>query len=74
LGDRFVEAVRNAVDRVIEDPESFAVASAGVRYVQTLTFPYVVLFDVVDESLIILGVLHTARSMEKWRERLEDIE
>lgn len=74
LGDRFVDVVRNAVDRVIGDPESFAISSAGVRYVQTQTFPYVVLFDIVDESLIILGVLHTARSMEKWRERLEDID
>ena len=74
LGDRFVDAVRVAVDRVIEDPERFAASSAGVRYVTTATFPYVVLFDIVEESLIILGVLHTARSMNKWRARLDDIE
>jgi len=74
LGDRFVDAVRHAVDRVIDDPESFTPSSAGVRYVTTPRFPYVVLFDVVEESLVILGVLHTARSMEKWRERLDDVD
>ena len=74
LGERFVDAVREAVDRVIEDPESFAPSSAGICYVTTERFPYVVLFDIVEESLIILGVLHTARSMDKWRARLDDVE
>jgi len=37
-------------------------------------FPYIVLFDVTflfdvtESELLFLGVLHTARSIEKWRE------
>jgi plasmid stabilization system protein ParE len=73
LGDRFVSAVSESVHNIIRDPERFAVTRLGVRYVQTHRFPYVVLFDVVDETLIFLAVLHTARSIEKWRERLADL-
>lgn len=72
LGDRFVKAVCEAVESVLGDPESYAVSSAGIRYIQTHKFPYVVLFDVEGETLLILGVLHTARSIDKWRERLEE--
>ncbi|MGC1275205.1 MAG: type II toxin-antitoxin system RelE/ParE family toxin [Planctomycetaceae bacterium] len=72
LGDRFVEAVRVAVDSVIENPDTFSFSPAGVRYARTAKFPYVVLFDIEGESLSILGVLHTARSRDKWRERLGD--
>lgn len=72
LGNRFADSVRAAVGDVISDPERFAASPAGLRYVQTHHFPYVILFDVIDETLVFLAVVHTARSMEKWRERLVD--
>lgn len=67
-----VEAVRQRTDEVIADPERFAKSSSGCRYVRLRRFPYVLLFDVQDDELLILAVLHTARSQEKWRERQDD--
>lgn len=72
LGDRFADAVRLAVNDVIADPERFSLSPAGLRYIQTQHFPYVILFDVIDQDLLFLAVVHTARSMEKWRERSAD--
>jgi hypothetical protein len=69
LGDAFVDLARQCVGEVIEDPERFGLSPAGVRYNRVPRFPYVVLFDLVDDEILMLGVLHTARSMEKWRER-----
>ena len=69
LGDAFVEVVRQSTAEIIADPQRFAFSPAGCRYVRVPRFPYVVLFDVVDDELLMLAVLHTARSMEKWRER-----
>ena len=69
LGDAFVDMVRKRVADVIADPERFALSPAGCRYVRLRRFPYVLLFDVADSELLILGVLHTARSIEKWRQR-----
>ncbi|MFM8583278.1 MAG: hypothetical protein ACKOFW_17555, partial [Planctomycetaceae bacterium] len=30
--------------------------------------PLVVLFEVANQELLLLGVLHTARSIDKWRD------
>ena len=73
LGDAFVAAVHETVAAIIEDPERFASAEHRIRYRRTDRFPYVVLFDLIDGTLYFLAVLHTARSMEKWRERSGDI-
>jgi len=73
LGDAFIDLVRKCVADVIADPERFAVSPAGCRYKRVPRFPYVVLFDVTDPELLMLGVLHTARSMEKWKERQTDV-
>lgn len=72
LGDAFVELVRGCVADVVADPERFAESPSGCRYIRVPRFPYVVLFDVLDERLVMLGVLHTARSIDKWRERQSD--
>jgi len=72
LGDAFVELVRLKVDEVIASPEQFARAPSGCRFVRIPRFSYVLLFDVQDKEILFLGVLHTARSMEKWRERQGD--
>jgi hypothetical protein len=69
LGNAFVEVVREAVSGVIDNPDRFASSPAGCRYVRLRRFPYVVLFDVAGNELLLLAVLRTARSMEKWRER-----
>ena len=72
LWDAFVDLVRRCVADVLADPERFALSPSGCRYIRVPRFPYVVLFDLVDNELLLLGVLHTARSMEKWRERQTD--
>ncbi|HYW80760.1 MAG TPA: type II toxin-antitoxin system RelE/ParE family toxin [Thermoguttaceae bacterium] len=69
LGNAFVDVVRQCTAAVIADPQRFAKSPAGCRYIRLPRFPYVLLFDLVEEELLMFGVLHTARSMEKWRER-----
>jgi hypothetical protein len=73
LGDVFVDLVSQSVAQLLADPERFALGPTGCRYVRIPRFPYVVLFDLVDHELLIFGVLHTARSMDKWRERQSDM-
>ena len=73
LGQAFVEMVRSSVANVIADPERFSRAPSGCRYIRLHRFPYIILFEVIGDELLFLGVLHTARSMEKWRERQDDV-
>jgi hypothetical protein len=69
LGNAFVDQVAKCVGEVIATPQRFALGPTGCRYLRVPRFPYVVLFDIVDDELLIYGVLHTARSMDKWKER-----
>jgi hypothetical protein len=68
LGDAFSANVLFSVSEIFSDPERFARTTAGLRYSRVERFPYVVLFDLAGTEILMLGVLHTARSMEKWRE------
>lgn len=72
LGDTFVELVRQATDNVIADPNRFPRSESGCRYARVERFPFVVLFEPTDSEIQMIAVLHTARSMEKWRERLSE--
>jgi hypothetical protein len=65
--------VLQGVAEIITDPQRFAQGPTGCRYLRVPRFPYVVLFDIVDDELLMFGVLHAARSMEKWRERQSEI-
>src|SRR5688572_2093678 len=69
LGDVFVDLVAQCVAEIIAAPECFGVGPTDCRYARIPRFPYVVLFDLIDDELLMFGVLHTARSIEKWRER-----
>jgi plasmid stabilization system protein ParE len=72
LGDAFADAVNDAVAKAASNPEHFAAAEEGLRNVRVKRFPYVVIFDFSGDDIMFLSVLHTARSMEKWRERSRD--
>jgi hypothetical protein len=69
LGESFTANVSEAVSLLVADPERFALTAGGLRYARVRRFPYIVLFDLSHSELLILGVLHTARSIDKWREQ-----
>ena len=71
---RSFEQVESRIAEVTSDPDRFARTPAGCRYVRIPRFPYVVLFDVINEEIVFLGVMHTARSEEKWKERKPKVE
>lgn len=67
LGDAFAANVAQAIDAVIVSPERFGKVSSELHYARVQRFPYLVLFDYSDSDLLLLGVLHTAKSIQKWR-------
>lgn len=71
LGDAFVANVRDAVAAIVADPLSFARTPLGLRFARVKRFPYLVLFDVSDEQLLLLHVVHGARSVQHWRSNRE---
>jgi len=72
LGEDLIEEILVAVRRAQGNPELFRVVhrDGNVRRVLANRFPYRIFFSVVDETLYIHAVLHSARHDQRWRERL----
>lgn len=67
---RFVEAVEDAIRRILEMPFAWRALDDEVRRCLTHRFPYGVLFTVDDDYILIVAVMHTSREPGYWRHRL----
>ena len=70
LGLVFLEEVRAAYNRILENPFKYEVIQSGIRRTLTRRFPYAVFFSVDDDVIFIIAVLHTARDPEEWQFRI----
>ena len=71
LGAEFVLALSSALGSVHEEPLVYQVVDGkrAIRRCLVQRFPYVVYFVVEESRIVVLAVLHTARSPESWSTR-----
>ena len=70
LGDRFVEAVRNQVDRIRSSPKLYGIVRRNIRAAKLHGFPYVVYYRDRGNDVLIIAVQHGRRSKKVWRDRI----
>lgn len=68
LGDRFVDAVRDALKRIGAAPHIHGVVCEDVRCVLVRRFPYAVYYRVEPERVVVIAVFHTKRDPGVWRQ------
>jgi plasmid stabilization system protein ParE len=71
LGDQFVEAVREVVDRIRSNPQLFGGFRRDIRAVPLTRFPYVVYYRDRGADVLIIAVQHGRRSSHAWRDEPE---
>ena len=69
LGNRFRDSVRQRLVSITDFPESYACIHERIRAAMINRFPYVVLYELRDEAVAILGVFHAASDRTGWFER-----
>jgi plasmid stabilization system protein ParE len=69
LGDQFVEAVREAVDRIRDNPQMYGLFRSDVRAAPLKRFPYVVYYRDRGNDILVIAVQHGRRSTRAWRGR-----
>jgi plasmid stabilization system protein ParE len=70
LADRFRDEVDKAVQRIARNPEAWAVFRNAYRWVRLHHFPYLLYYQILDESrVMILAVAHAARRPGYWLRR-----
>ena len=75
LGWRFLSAVRDAEVRIARSPHAFPflddpVLDDPVRKCVVAGFPFNLLFQIDDDSLVVVAVAHQRRRPGYWRRRL----
>ena len=66
---RFIESVRETVDRILEEPIRWRILEEDVRRCLTHVFPYSVLYTIERDSVLILAIAHCSRKPGYWKAR-----
>lgn len=70
VGRRFVAAVEDAIDRLLEAPTRWRVLDEDVRRCLARVFPYGVLYTIEPEFVLIVAVMHCSREPGYWKRRV----
>ena len=71
LALRFVEAVEDAIRRILEAPSAWRILDDDVRRCLTRVFPYGVLYTIESEFILIIAVMHSSREPGYWKRRID---
>ena len=69
LGEDFLGCVKATLAAIRRAPQSYARVSDVTRRAVVRRFPYSVFFVVEADRLLVLGVLHSSRAPDTWRDR-----
>ena len=69
LGEEFLAALREAVDRIQANTMRYAQVHGEVRRALTRRFPYGDFFRADPDRIVVLAVFHCSRDPQHWRGR-----
>ncbi len=65
LGDRFLETLKECYKKLEQYPFSFSEMAKSIRQLKLKTFPYVIVFEVIQHEVVIYAVFHTSQHLVK---------
>lgn len=69
LGTEFMDAVDEVVQRILANPLSFPKAYRQRRKALPARFPYLVIYELHGDVILIVAVIHASRNPVRWKER-----
>jgi plasmid stabilization system protein ParE len=69
LGVQFVDRVQEVFDRVSAAPHLYEQVFRDVRRAVIRGFPYLILYRVADQQVVVLAVFHGKRDPAVWKSR-----
>jgi plasmid stabilization system protein ParE len=70
LGEEFLLALGSALDRVLAQPEAFAVIHRSTRRALVpQRFPYGLFYRVYGDTIVVVACMHAKRDPRRWQRR-----
>jgi len=69
LGERFLNALRDVLDRIADNAELYGVVYQDVRAATLRRFPYVVYYRIEPARVLVLAVQHGRGHSRQWGSR-----
>ena len=71
LGYEFAAEVKRTIGRTLQYPDAWPKLSARTRRCRTHRFPYGIVYQVREDRILIVAVMHLHRHPETWKSRVE---
>ncbi|PSB29694.1 type II toxin-antitoxin system RelE/ParE family toxin [Chlorogloea sp. CCALA 695] len=69
LAQAFINSIEDAVYQIKEYPTRYLVINEDMRRCMTRKFPYMILYTVEQDYILILAVTHCSREPGYWKSR-----
>jgi len=70
LGYRFAAEVRKTLQRILRHPQAWTPISNRARRCRTSGFPYGVIYQIRDDVILVVAIMHLHRHPDSWKARL----
>jgi len=65
LGKLFIAELISCYDKIETWPAAYTIINKNYRQIILKTFPYVVVYEIFEENVVVFSVFHTSRSPRK---------
>jgi plasmid stabilization system protein ParE len=62
LGIRLLKEVRKTLQSVVNNPKQFRKVKKSYRQVLVDTFPYIIIYEIIKEKIVVYRIFHTSRN------------
>ncbi len=73
LGEEFLAAFVEQLERIQDNPEAWAVLYRKVRACPLRRFPYILYFRILPDRINVIAVQHGHRNPRAWRRRARNV-
>lgn len=65
LGERLLKEIDACFDKLSQSPHYYSIANENYRQIILKYFPYKIIFEIIDQDVVIYAVFHTSRNPDK---------
>jgi plasmid stabilization system protein ParE len=70
LGFELASQVERSISNIMRMPESWSLISRRARKCTVWRFPFVIIYYVAEDSIVIIAIMHAKRRPNYWKERI----